>query len=321
MRVLTFSFVGLALSLPAAAGIGGPVQGFVVDHGARAIRPVNGLPGASLLGEGLAVGGAVDRAAVDSRRGIAIVSLAQADGGGLAVVRGIGTRTAVQRIEGGLPSPDMVVLNAAGTAGALYSRAARTLQIITGLDSTARLSSIETAELGTVSSLAVTADGAAVAGVNGGVYLLRANSQPELLAEAKRPAAIAIDGSGLLIADAGTGEVTRIEALRAFAVRRTILATGEGIDIVGLAISADRSRIAVVDRGSRTVSIWNALTAAKESLIELVSEPTRCQAMDSADVFALNEAGAEPLLLLDMTENGNPRVLFVPLFVPMQEKE
>src|SRR5215472_13757421 len=62
--VLILSFISLAVALEAQpqAAIDGPVAGYVFDKGGSGLRPVLGLPGASMLGSPLKWRYRVDRA-------------------------------------------------------------------------------------------------------------------------------------------------------------------------------------------------------------------------------------------------------------------
>lgn len=269
---------------------------------------MNGLPGASLLGESLELGGGVHRAAFDAARGLGLVAL---DSGVLVATGGSG---APRMVEGAAPEVDMLAVN--GNAGALYSRAAGRVQVVQGLGGSLPLRAADLPAPGAVLCLAVSREGDVVAGVEGGVYLLRTTGQTELLAEAVRPTALAIDDLSLLWADSGTGEVWKADAVKPFAVRRLLIAHVGG-EVAGVAMSPDGALLAAALSDTRSVAIWNVASQVREADIELMAAPTRCQRMDTAGVFALNEAGTEPLLLLDLSDRSMPRVLFV----PMKEKE
>src|SRR5437016_1771530 len=87
-RTICFAFlVGLqavnaahaAQGQGARGGLRGPVIGYVFDPSVHAIRPINGIPGSSALGQPLGLPFAVGEAAFSPRGDFALVTSASSD--------------------------------------------------------------------------------------------------------------------------------------------------------------------------------------------------------------------------------------------------
>ena len=119
-------FAVAALPVCAQSGIAGPVSGYVFDRSASALRPILGIPGAALLGEGLDVGSQITAAYVAPGQNWALAATA---GGPVffKLTSGAALRIAVAGVTA---SPELVAFSPSGTAVALY--AAGRIQVIQG---------------------------------------------------------------------------------------------------------------------------------------------------------------------------------------------
>ena len=85
----------------AQTGLRGPVMGYVLDATTQAIRPVNGIPGSSVLGQPLALPFPVAAAAFSPRGDFALVTSAS-DDHTTQVLRNLGGAPHIDPIEGGI---------------------------------------------------------------------------------------------------------------------------------------------------------------------------------------------------------------------------
>src|SRR5262249_24194041 len=130
LRTLAFASLAALLEAQSQGTISGPVAGYVCDKASQALRPVVGLPGASLLGAPLSFGYNVTAAfvapTVDSALAVAAdgsTHMFQIQGGNLQEVS-----------VDGLPAAGLgftVVFSPSGKAAALY--AGNSVQVVTGL--------------------------------------------------------------------------------------------------------------------------------------------------------------------------------------------
>src|SRR5262245_42410731 len=99
------------LALPAEeSGLRGPVMGYVLDRTSQAIRPVNGIPGSSLLGQPLDLPVQVVAAAFSPSSDFAIAVFAT-DDREAHLLRNLGGTLAVEPIEGAVIGADRVLFN------------------------------------------------------------------------------------------------------------------------------------------------------------------------------------------------------------------
>lgn len=291
--------------------LSGPVSGFVFDRASRSIRPIVGLPGASYLGDALAAG--LDWASVAPAGNVA---LAVKDGQ-LYALRGLGPEAPWIEIEEASPAIDRVAWAADGSAAALYSSAGSRLLFVRNLgESPAAAGAVDLP--GRVAALALGASGeCAVAGVEAdresGLYLACLDAPLRLLAATAPPAAIALAGSDLYVAEGATGRILQI---RNYQEEATLMPfadnPGEAWDPVGLAVSADQRRLFVANRADRRVDAYDLESRALLGQFATEWEPSLLEPLALRSVFLLKSAGSadEPLLVLDA--GREPAVYFVP---------
>jgi hypothetical protein len=126
--VLGLTFLVLSPAIWAQPGaVSGPMTGLVFDAASRAVRPILGVPGASLLGEPVIASGGLTEARISPRQDSAV--LITPDGARFVRIEG-GSATPLA-CEGLFAAPERVVYSPSGTAAALY--AAGRAQLVTGL--------------------------------------------------------------------------------------------------------------------------------------------------------------------------------------------
>ena len=305
------------------AAIRGPVSGFVFDERTRSLRPVNGLPGAALLGEPVPLTLPI-QSAVASRNGNFALAVGSGDQPQIFVIRAL-DGDAPQMISLGAvaSSFEKLVMNELETVAALYSRDAGRILVITGIPDNPAISRvIDVSSLpGALTALAVSSDGAEVLvgmadETSGAIYLLRNSSSGQdtrLLHAMPSPSAVAFlhSGADVVASDRASNRIVLIRAIRDSAERLVLADAESGIQAPsGVQALNDGKAIVVVNSGNDTVTVINLEAGSVLSTISVPGHATRCDKIGSGSLMVLNEPGAAPLLLLEF--DGGPKISFVP---------
>lgn len=317
-------FIGI-LAAFAAVGqaqqgqVAGPVLGYVFDGTARAVRPVLGIPGASIFGSTLPLGYDVTTAWI-SPAGDSSVAIA-ADGS-LHLVRltsGQGTEIS---LNGATGKPERVVFSPSGTSVALI--ASGRAQVFSGLPGSATLSG--TMDLGVASApraqaqIARRGTAAAPAGMalsDDGAWLLAVeNGSLELIGAGGSHAIATVGRSGLAAFAPGGHDAAMLDSQQVLTMVRSVdstatqqvLAQNAGVTgAAGLAFSADGKSLFLAGAG-QTMMVVNVSTGA-QTAVACNCTATGLQRM--GNVYRLTEPGSGPVWLLDPAA-GTPRVVFIP---------
>jgi hypothetical protein len=294
--------------------LGGPVSGYVFDSQAQSLRIVRGIPGASVIGDGVDLGAGVTSAWVAPRQDAALLVSAE---GVARLVRLDGATVADRPVEGML-TPDRAVFSPSGTALALVT--AGSVQVVKGLPDapsiagTVQLPGADRAPL----TAAMAADrklvrpgGGTLAVSDDGAYLLYESAGSVQL--------LPVAGSSRKLTDAVPN------ALLAFAPGGHDAAVIDGHtvalfqDVAGASTVRNLPGIAG-GKGAGFSSDGKTLFVAAPAVIAMnvatgdVSEiACNCQPsglIRMGNSFRLNELGTEPLWLLDAS--AEPKVMFVP---------
>jgi hypothetical protein len=297
----------------------GPVMGYVLDTANHAIRPVNGIPGSSVLGQSLVLPFPVAALAVSPRGDFALTVSASGDLKA-HMLRNLGNENNIDTIEGAISGADRVALNADASAAVLLASGARQLQVLRGLPSSLvvgplfDLSSID----GTITALAIDGTGSniliAVSAGHGALYLAtNTDSRPRLIGNFGAPTALALlhEDQDVIVADAALNEITLVRNFAGTPEVFVLASERDGVaGPVGLRISADNHKLYIANGRSRTLDIWDFGTQSMEASHALDAEPTRLTAFQGSSTFLLNDVGDHPLLLLN--EAIDPKIYFVP---------
>ena len=299
--------------------VAGPVAGLVFDSSAHALRPIRGIPGASLMGDPVSLGFDLAAGWVAPRQDAAVVVAADRS---VHVFR-VHSGTWEERTCDGLAeAPERVVFSPSGGAAALY--AVGRVQVVTGLpDAPALAGTIGVAEprLRTalrdrpprriLPAMAISDDGALLlAVVDGTVQLFdRAGGKQSLMdAAIGAQVAFAAGGHDAATADPATGLVL-FRDLDGARSRQALAAPDAGLaSPAGMAFSADGGRLFVASAAARSVAVFD-LAGGARSAVACDCTPEGLAPM--GDLFRLNEPGSAPMWLLDAGAGG-PRMVFVP---------
>lgn len=310
--VLTLSFC-----LNAADSSWIPVTGVVLDPVNQSLRPIQGLPGASLLGPALGLPFAVGQAAILGKN--AAIAVEATDAGRAWLVTGLLSGSpAANPLDSVLAGADRIATNASGSVAVLYAKSSSQLQFVRGLPGSPSVSDpiSLTGVYGDVGALAVSDDGSwALLGASdagkGTVYRIgpATNNNPQVVTTLGDPRAISIkSGSDAIVADHATDEVLLIRDV-AGAQERILIANGYGGVSGPVALQVlDDQTILIANAGSQTIGRVDPITWQLDT-IPVSTAPDRLDKLLQPNVFALNQPGTAPLLLLDASES---RVVFVP---------
>lgn len=300
MRQRSFSILLAATiaGVAAAADVSSPVTGWVFDAEAKAVRPISGLPGASVLGEALDLGYDLAFAAIAPEQDY-LITVARDN-----TVRMVRTASragvAWETLHG---APQQVVFSPRGRSVLLIHRAA--IDVYTGLlDQPLLARTLDRAGLGSLSAMAVSDDGIAVlASAEGRMYAAGESAEWKAIESAgpfafvpnSRDAVVAgPDGTIRMLSDVTRGgenqEIARVD--------------GQGTPT--RVIFAASGRIVVTT--NRSVSVIDQATGGRTALSCDCASPSLTR---MGNVIRLNDVSDAPLWLLDGT-GEEPRLVFVP---------
>lgn len=315
MRALSL-LVAAALTAAGDSGIHGPVSGFVLDTRAQALRPVNGMPGAALLGGPVALPFAVHAAAVAAGRDYA---LAAGESGAVVLVRGlVSPAPAVVPVEGAIGGVSRMAMSEGGSAALLYSAGEARLQVLTGLpDAPLAHAPVNAAGLeGEIAALAVDETGerayAGSGAMEGALYALSGGALARI-ATAHEVSAIALlnEGRDVVFASKGADEIVLVRDAASAAGIEILGTASAGVNRpVGLQPADGGRQLWVANGGSSEILVFNLAEPGAPEPVALPGAPTRCDRLNSS-LLVLNDAGSAPLLLADWARERG--VYFVPL--------
>jgi hypothetical protein len=313
MKRLLFSVLIIATSFASGqtdSAINGPVTGFVVDGRRRAIRPIEGIPGAARLGGAIAFPFPVQLAAISSAQDYALAT-APDDDGLPVLARGLRSGAPQTAAIEGAIAPAGIVISDSGGAAALYSNAR--LQFVTGLPAAPRASDpidISAIEGGVV-ALALDNPGrnALVAGGAGGVYWAGAGGVKRIAQVPGASAAALLPGGDDGVVGSGeTGDIVLLRGLSGSLNLRTVGGAFNGVASVRALAAMNAQEIAVADGMGRLMTI--DLESGSAQAMPLAGSAERFERVDR-NLLLLNRPGPHPLLLLDSGGEGHA-TYFVP---------
>jgi hypothetical protein len=315
MRFMT-SFLTLAcgLGLAQQGRIAGPLSGYVFDRAARALRPVSGVPGASVIGSPIDLGFAAAGLWVSPQLDSAVAVAAD---GSLHFLRLDAGAAAERSFNGAAAAPQSVSFSPSGSAAALFSR--EVAVIVTGLPDAPVVSA--TIDLGRDFAhpsrlpalhrvaTAVSDDGAYLLRASGGTVTLYGASGEHRALAAGVDAAFAPAGHAAAVADLSGAGIVVFDDAAAGTGRRVLGAPDPGMtSSAGLAFSQDGRKLFLASPASRNVASFDMATGSREAIPCRVTPETLVR---MGTVYRLNELGTDPLWLLDASP-AQPQVVFVP---------
>lgn len=284
--------------------ITGPVSGYLFDNSAHGLRPVLGIPGASLIGDSIDFGLQVASVSVAPRLDAAFATAADGTLHLFGLQSGVSTDL---NLNGLANSPERVIFSPSGTAAALYGRGS--IQIVTGLPVTAAVAASLTLPA-LPDSLAISDDGAALLVASGNSVELYAGAADQgALTTTSGPALIAFAPTGhdaAVVDRTGAGVVLFHNVGGAVDPQNLAPVDGTIQSASALAFSTDGSQLLLAS--GQSVATFDLAAGARGS-IACTCSPSILARM--GDLFRLNELSQEPLWLLDARPD-TAGVLFVP---------
>jgi hypothetical protein len=307
-----------ALQAQPQGSINGPVAGYVFDKTAQALRPVLGLPGASLLGSPMKWRYRVDQAFIAPKLDTAVGVTSEGAFRLFRMSNGMVAETSVAGLaQAG--SPYSVAYSPSGTTLALY--AGDRVQLVTGLpDAPVVGGSIDLTAAGVPSSLAVSDDSSTLlVALSNSIRLFESYADMGKLTDTAPGALVAFAAGGhdAAVADAGAGIVVFHDLAGAGASQVIAPPDESGAVSSALAFSADGKALFLASASAQAVTQLD-LTAGSRTRIACSCSPTVLARM--GNVFRLTELASDPLWLLDAPES-TPRIVFVPAFESLTAKE
>jgi DNA-binding beta-propeller fold protein YncE len=310
------------MSAAPESGVRGPSVGFVLDPSSHSIRPIQGMPGASLLGQPLDLPFAIDQAVFSSQGDLAVVF----GGARVSLVRGLRSGSPeVVALPVSIANADSATWSGSGSAALIYSRGQSQLQVISGLraaaiagpviDCSTLPGSIVSAALdGSASNLLV---GIKVDGA-GSVLSLRPDASggftPFVVLGAHMPSTILFvnQDRDALVADSEANRIVRIQDVNGSATVTVVADADHGIaSPVGVQLSADGKSVLVANAGSNTVTVHSLDGSTPVVQVPLPVVPSRLDRLNREPVLLLNDMTSGPLYVLD--EAGGRQIYFVPI--------
>lgn len=289
-----------------AAGFSGPVSGYVLDKQSGVIRPINGFPGASLIGEGIELQAPLQSAVIRQSQDLAVGILKE--GGFIARVTGLTTTPKVVIHNQWMANGDIVALNATGSTGAAYSKAEAKLIRFRGDSLEA---SIETSAYGDLTRVAV-ADHVTLFATKSQLY--RWTEGPaEAIGSFDEISGIAfLDDNSAAVADGLADSVFLVSDVRGSREMRLIAAGKDGVNEPAAVCPGPNGRLLVANSDA-TALVVELSTGNIAPVLFLASKPARCETLKSDSLLVLNDLGESPLVLVDLSEMAS-------YFVPVNTK-
>ncbi|HEY1240468.1 MAG TPA: hypothetical protein VGF16_07915 [Bryobacteraceae bacterium] len=290
--------------------ISGPVTGYTFDTAARGLRPILGMPGASLLGDPLNFGFDVASAAVAPRQDAAFVTAADQTFHLFRIQSGVPAELALNGITA---TPERIVFSPSGSAAALYANGS--IQIVNGLPDAPAIYATMAQALGSSDSVALSDDGAILLLASGNTVERFAGAADwGKVADTAGPALVAFAPTSYdaaVVDRAGAGIVlyrnlTDVPAAQPLAASDDAVSTASAV-----AFRANGRQLLLASASGQSVTVFD-VAAGSRNAIACSCAPSRLAAM--GNVFLLNDLDSAPLWLLDASTD-NPTVKFVPAAV------
>jgi len=296
----------LAIAQIAPVQLTTPALGYVFDANARALRVLEGIPGAAVMGHEVTVGVALDDIHVAPNRRYALGLVAGEERFYLVKLNGAtGAAYRTELVVGAFafsPGGETVVV-----AGA--EQAEVWTQVAEGA---VRFAAMELGSLaGRIDKLAVSDDGNAVLVLSsGGLWLLDSANEPKQLGEGYSDAAFSPMSHKVVAASRLESRIDLIEKAGEDGAWTSIASRAQGIlNPVAVALSADGRMIVALNEGASLVAIDRESLQAQQFSLEPVSAGGLWRSHGGA-VFQLARSANQDVWIFD-GDNPSPRVVMV----------
>jgi DNA-binding beta-propeller fold protein YncE len=300
--------------------LSGPTMGYVADPVTATLRVINGIPGASTVGESVTLDRKIRGARVAVKQDYALA--VTEDNSEVVVISDLSGERSLSGAAGVYPGGDALALAPNGSSAVIYSFAMARLQVVGGLPSELLVNyEVDTTGMGSLSAVAVADDARVLAafsnGETGALYLFAADRAPVLIATVGNVSGIAFDASGerAVIADRGRNEAFLFQDLSLSPIPIRLANDVDGIsDPVGVLLSRDAARVYIANAGSGTVSVLN-VAGGEAQHFSCNCRPTTMEWLQSGTLVALTHNTDQPIFLFDL-ESTDGRFLVIPPRIP-----
>jgi hypothetical protein len=299
MRIHSAIVVFLSCNYLLAATIGAPNLGFLFDPTAGAIRPISGIPGAAIVGDGWMP---ARNAAIAPGQRFGLVDGGESEP--LQVWRLTGSAPTLLHSLNAALRADRVMFSTAGNAAVLINFSDRAIQVITGLPDSPMVHAPASAPEGAL-VFAVNNEGDVLTGGDL-AWLLRQREAPKQLAVSGPVSAVAIQGSDMLVA--GAGQILLIRDPSGRSAYRTLATYGEDRVPATLQFSFDATRALAATADGEVLVL--SLDGDELARIDCRCRVTGFHRLTDNSLFRLNDAHNGPIWILDSA--AQPRLWFVP---------
>ncbi len=292
-----------------------PLLGFVYGAERSELRPILGIPGASLFGGPISIPAGVTSIHFAPRQNYALLAHRVVGSIDLMTFQGA-EKASVTAICGAISQPDLITFSPGGGSAVLYSRGAGQIQVITGLPSAPQVARvIATNELpDALRLLAIADDGVTLleGTSRNAIYLLPAAGSPQLLYSAADLSGMVFTPrtSDVLVFDRGAGTLFLLQEVGSAS---SYLPLAEGLTgvVVGNAFLQVNGGSAVL-AGANTSSVWQIdLESLEVQSTRLPVRPHMLQPLQTSGKFLLFYKPGQPAWILD-TSGESGTVSFVP---------
>ncbi len=305
MRILVTACLAVCSLWGQVGTVAAPSAGFVFDQTAHALRRIQGIPGASLVGPAVDFGFAISAAFVAPRLDSAFVLDID---GGVHLFR-LTADAQVERTLDSMGTPLRVVFSPSGSAAALYSPG--NVQVVKGLPDTPvvaasiRVSVNPRLRRPFPETLAISDDGSYLLYAAGGPIELigvAGDSRKVMEGGAGRLAAFAPGGHDAAVID--SGKLILFQDVAGAATERSF----PGIAAPSAAaFSPDGQKLIVSSAAGRAVTMIQVGTGDRSAV---ACDCTPSELIPMGSVFRLTELGSQPLWMLDTASDRG--LFFVP---------
>ena len=290
-----------------------PVLGFVLDAEAGTLHRVDGIPGASRVGDALDLGFAVARAQIAASQDFAIVT--DTDGLNYWVNLSMSPPTAIA-IDGALAGATGLLISPSGRSAALYSIEDGQIQFIEGLPGAPTVGQARALiqGVGTWTAFAISDMGVVLAassqGRSGSLYALSANRPPYRVGSVQRASDLSFlpGGNDAVVADSDASEIVLIRSVSRWP-RSMVLATAHDrvTNPFNVEATADGQFVAAtIPGGIASIPTQGGAVA----ITKCACEPTDLAPLAGGNVFRLTTDIRAPMRIVEV--GSDSRVLFVP---------
>lgn len=312
MLRLIYLIAAGAVLLGAQTSVEGPSMGYVFDTPGQTLRPILGIPGASIFGDPL-ISAPLSVAGVSLRQNVAIVN----DGAWKAIglTATAGTTILPDGLAGGLAA-----VSENGTAAAFYDSANSVLSVVTGIATQSMAANPVALDAlpGAITAMAVSDDGSLLASssLSGGgetLFWIGADGSVRQLANLQATASILLWNhcANALVTDRAANQILQIQDPGGNAAITLLASDSDGVSApAAAALSSDSKKLWIANAGAQAV-LGIDLNSRATVTLNCGFDITALVPLAGGATFRLNDLKNGPLWILDPTP-GAERVVFVP---------